>query len=106
MKLEALATIPKLQCLKITDEEFVKKYGDEIEFYMYDRHDMDMYLRMSQVNGSDVTAIAALTREIVLKDDGTPALAENEVLPPDMMLKVIETAIQHMGNQHSQTSET
>jgi hypothetical protein len=104
MKLEALATKPKLQKITINDEDIVGKYGDEVDFWIYDRHDMDLYLRMSQVNSTDIAAISAVTREIVLREDGTPVLNEDEVLPPDMMLKVIEKAIQTMGNTQSQTS--
>jgi len=104
MKLETLATKPSLKKIVIEDESIVKTYGDTVEFWMYDRHNMDLYLRMSQVNSQDVTAISDLVREVVLNEKGQPILKADEVLPPDMMLKVIEKAIVHMGNPQSQTS--
>jgi hypothetical protein len=104
MKLEQLAIKPKLKKITINDPDIVARYGDEIEYWMYDRHDMDLYLRMSQVNGKDISAIAAVVREVVLNEGGNPVLGDDEVLPPDMMFKVIESAIKEMGNSQSQTS--
>ena len=104
MKLESLATKPQLKKVTITDPDIVERYGEEVEYWMYDRHNMDLYLRMSQVDGKDISAIAAVVREVVLNETGTPVLGSDEVLPPDMMLKVIESAIKEMGNSQSQTS--
>lgn len=104
MKLEALASKPTLKKITLDSKEIVEKYGDSVEFWMYDRFDMDMYLRMSQVNGQDVTEISKLVRDVVLNEAGDPVLKSDEVLPPDMMLKVIESAVRQMGNLESQTS--
>ena len=105
MKLETLATKPQLKKVIINDPDIVERYGDEIEYYMYDRHDMDLYLRMSQVDSKDLAAIGQLVREIVLNESGKPVLNSDEVLPPDMMLRVIESSIKEMGNSQSQTSK-
>lgn len=104
MKLEALATKPQLKKVTITDPDIVDRYGEEVEYWMYDRHDMDLYLRMSQVDGKDISAIASVVREVVLNEAGKPVLGSDEVLPPDMMLRVIQSAIKEMGNSQSQTS--
>ena len=37
MKLSELAKKPQLQKITITDEALVEKYGDELEFFIYDR---------------------------------------------------------------------
>jgi len=53
MKLKDLATKPKLEKLTIQKPELVEKYGDELDFYVYDRQPLDVYGRLaSRQNGN------------------------------------------------------
>ena len=47
MNLKELATKPALVKLTIDDEEIVKQYGDTLDFYVYDKHQLDVFVELS-----------------------------------------------------------
>lgn len=105
MKLQSLAAEPKLINILIEDEETVTRYGESIDFWMWDRQDLDVFLRLSTVDSDSYSSIAEVVSKLVLNEDGNPVLTGNNLLPVDVMLKVIDITITRLGNLQAQTSE-
>ena len=105
MKLQALVSTPQLQKITIDDEAIVEKYGEEIDFYIYDRQDMDTYMSLATLGeDTSISTVAKVVSKIILTEDGNRILEDNQQLPMDMMMKVVEETVKHLGNSMTQTS--
>jgi len=105
MKLAELATKPKLIPVKIDDEDTVKEYGEPIEFYIYDRQPMEVFLKLAQLEGdtTNIKEITEVVSQMVMDETGKTVLTESECLPTTVMLKVIEKTVNHLGNSVTRT---
>ena len=106
MKLEALASKPQLIKITLDDEKIVEKYNDAIEFYIYDRQDMDTFMKLSSTSQGETqfSEIAKVVQTLVLNEEGNQVLADGNTLPLDIMIKVVEAVIERLGNSMTQTS--
>ena len=107
MKLEALASKPKLTPITIDDKKIVETYGEALEFYIYDRQPMDVFMKLAALEGENsVGDIATLAGEMIMDEKGKKILTDGNVLPVDVMLKVVEATVTRLGNSVTQISET
>ena len=104
MKLKALAAKPKLVKVTIDDDAVVERYGEAVEFWVYDRQKMDVYMQLSQADQNNVDEIANVVLPLVLDENGEPAIDPSEQLPLDILIKVIESVANTLGNLASQTT--
>ena len=105
MKLEALASKPQLIKITIDDTEIVEKYGDAIEFYIYDRQNMETFMKLASVEGENhFSQLTQVVKELVLDAKGNQVLADGNTLPIDIMVKVVEAVVERLGNSMTQTS--
>lgn len=106
MKLQALASTPQLVEISITDPKIVERYGETIEFYVYDRQDLDVYMRMSALKDDDSLAtLTSVVKDMIYNESGEPILKEGQTLPLDIMMRVIEETVKHLGNLTNPTSK-
>lgn len=103
MKLSQLASEPQLQKIILDDEATVKEYGEAIEFWVYDRQDMDTYMKMATLKDNDFATITGLVKDMILDEKGKPILDGDRQLPVALMIKVVERVVQNLGNVISQT---
>ena len=103
MNLSQLASKPQLQKIILDDEATVKEYGEAIEFWVYDRQDMDTYMKMATLKDNDFGQITGLVKDMILDDKGAPILDGERQLPVALMIKVVERVVQNLGNVISQT---
>ena len=90
MDITALAKKPTLVEIKLDNPEIVAAYGEPVSFWMMDHLGITTYFNFYKVqNSEDDTLLNDLLRKIILRSDGTPALAAGEVLP----LPVITTLL-------------
>jgi hypothetical protein len=106
MNLSQLTAEAQLIKITIDDEKIVEKYGETIDFWMYDRQDIDVYMQLSEVDKdkSNVVELANITRKLVLTEQGEPILGPNKMLPFDIMIQVISSCLEKLGNESTQTS--
>jgi hypothetical protein len=97
MKLSELKAKPQLVLVKIDDEDIVTEFGEVIEFYTWDRHPMDTFLKLAAVDGKDFGSIFEAVRSLVLDDQGNPILGDGETLPTKIMMRVIQKVVENMG---------
>jgi hypothetical protein len=103
MKLQELAAKPKLIKAIIDDEKTVEKYGEAVEFWMYDRADLDTYFELAGANEKSIVELAKIVSKLVLDEKGTPVMTNDVVFPVDISIKIIEIAIKALGNSVTQT---
>ena len=104
MKLSALAAKPQLNKIIIDDEEIVKRYGEALEFYVYDRQSMETYMSLTTLQSGSIDEIANTILPLVMDETGKPALDPTEALPLDVVIKVVERVTITLGNLLSQTT--
>jgi hypothetical protein len=97
MKLQALKAKPQLIKLVLDDEEVVKTYGEAIEFWVYDRQPMDIFVRLASVKTDNVGELFELVNKMILDEQGNPILVEDEMLPTDVLTKVISKVVERLG---------
>lgn len=106
MDISNFAKKPQLIDLTIDDADIIEKYGESITFYMIDEIGIDAYFSFYRLQQQQKTEeLNELLRKIVLKQDGTPALAIDEVLPVDLTLAVLVKINEFLGKSKPKTSQ-
>lgn len=104
MDLSQLAETPKLLHLQLDSEAIVEKYGEPIEFYMYDRQSIPTYIKLSSIE-NDTGELIEAVRQLVMTKEGKPMLKADQTLPFDIMMAMIEKVVAELGNGVSQTTK-
>jgi len=97
MKLQALKAKPQLIKILVDDEETVKAYGEAVEFWIYDRQPMDIFVRLASVKADNVGDLFELVNKMILDEEGKPILTNDEMLPMDVLTKVIGKVVERLG---------
>lgn len=106
MKLDELAKEPKLIKIIIDDEALVKKYGEAIEFWVYDRVDMSTFMKLANLEGEqNIADVVNTMKELILDEKGNTILNDKKVLPNDVMIKAVEKTVVALGNFATPTSK-
>ena len=108
MNLSELTKEAQLIKIIIDDEKIVEKYGETIDFFMYDRQPIEVYMQLTEVSkdnteGQNILELANVTRKVVLNEKGDPILGPNKMLPFDIMIQVITKSLEKLGNEQTQT---
>lgn len=106
MDISTLAKKPELVKLEISDEDIVKEYGEVITFWMIDHIDVSTYFdfyKFQQSQDSDL--LMNVLRKIVLREDGSKAIAEDSVLPVNLTLAVLVKVNDFLGKSNTKTTE-
>lgn len=97
MKLSQLKAKPQLIQVTIDDEDIVEEFGEAVEFWTWDRHPMDTFLKLAAVDGKDFGSIFDAVRALVLDEEGKPVLTDGETLPTKIMMRVVQKVVENMG---------
>jgi len=104
MKLQQLASKPQLVKIVLDDEATIKQYEEPIEFYVHDRQDMETFLKLATLEGNnDISKIADIVKDLVMDEKGKKIMQDGVLLPPEVIVKVVEKTINNLGNQVAQT---
>lgn len=106
MKLSELSKKPKPIKVELADENIVSRYGEPIEFYMYDRYEMDVYMKLLNAEESDIVALTNIIKKMIVNEDETPVINDGEIVPSDVLIKIVEEVAKRLGNSMTQTLET
>lgn len=97
MKLADLAQKPQLTKLTIDKPELVEKYGEEIEFHVYDRQPLDVFTKFANTQEGDVGTYVDTLVEIILNDKGEPIMKDGMILPMDVMVEAMKLIGETLG---------
>ncbi len=94
MQLEQLAQERKLIKLTIEEESIVEKYGEALDFWVWDRQSLDTFAKMSVITEDNALQYTDLLTEMILNEAGEPVMKDNKILP----IEVITEAIKLVGD--------
>jgi hypothetical protein len=97
MKLKELSQKPKLIKLTINAPDIVKKYGDELEFHVYDRQPIDIFTKLANAGENNVGDMVEFMHELILDEDGNPITENGEILPIDVTTEAIRLVSETLG---------
>ena len=97
LKLTQLASKPQLIKVIVDSKELVERYGDELEFCIWDRQPIDQFIRMATTGANDYAEMIRMVNDLILDEEGKKVLKEGEALPNDVMIAVINTVVERLG---------
>jgi hypothetical protein len=97
LKLTQLASKPQLIKVLIDKPEIVAAYGDELEFWIWDRQPIDQFIRMATTGADNYGDMIKMVNELILDEEGNKVLKEGEALPNDVMITVIGAVVERLG---------
>ena len=97
MKLTQLAAKPQLIKLTLDDEGIREKYGDALEFWIYDRQPMSQFVKLAQMRSENFGEVVEVINGMILDEDGTPIIKDGMVLPTDIMTRVVGLIVETLG---------
>lgn len=104
MNLTELAKTPKLVKVTIDDEKIVKKYGETINFWIYDRVDMEKFMALANLDGkTDIANVVNTMKDLILDEKGNKIIDGGRILPNDVMIKAVEVTVTQLGNEMTPT---
>lgn len=97
MKLSDLARTPQLVEITISDDDIIAEYGEAITFYTWDRQPLEVFLRLSNIDNNNSSALMESVRTLVLDENGKGILTNDIALPNNVLLKVITRVVESLG---------
>lgn len=97
MKLSQLTAKPQLIQIVIDDEETVTEFGEQLEFYTWDRQPMDVFMKLANAQSSDATGIIEIVRTLILDETGKQILDNDNMLPVNILMKAIGKVTDLLG---------
>lgn len=97
MQLEQLAVQPKLTKITISEPKIVEKYGEELEFYVYDRQKLDVFAKMATITEDNAMQYSTILTDLILNEKGEPVMSDDKVLPIDVLTEAIKLIGEMLG---------
>ena len=97
MKLSELSQKPKLKKITINKPELVEKYGDELEFWVYDRQPLDVFTKFANVTESDMASMLDVVTTLILNEKGEQIIKDDYILPMDVMMEATKLLGETLG---------
>jgi hypothetical protein len=97
LKLTQLAAKPTLVRIELDDEEIQKQYGDCLEFWIWDRQPMHMFVKLATAQHTDFGQMVELVNSMVLDEEGNQIAQGELIFPTDVMMKIINRVVETLG---------
>ena len=97
LQLTQLASKPQLIKITLDKPEIVERYGDSLEFWIYDRQPIDQFIKMATLGADNYGDMIRMVNDLVLDETGAPVLKPGESLPNDVMMTVIAQVVERLG---------
>jgi len=97
VKLSELSKAPELKKIVLDDEDIQNEFGEAIEFYTWDRQPMDVFMKMATINENNTDELFNVVKQLVLDENGNEIINEQNTIPMNVMLKVINLIVEDLG---------
>lgn len=97
MKLSQLTAKPQLIDIHLDDEETIKEFGEEIEFWTWDRQPMETFMKLANADHGNTASIVEIVKTLILDEKGKQILADDAMLPTHVLMKVIAKVTELLG---------
>jgi len=105
MNINKYAAVPQLIRIDMDDESLVTKYGEPITFWTYDIVSLSTYFDFfGSRQEQQFAQLEKMVKKLVLLEDGTPAIRDNEDLPIDIAAAAITKIGEILGKSQSKSS--
>jgi hypothetical protein len=105
MNINKFASVPKLMQVIIDDADIVEKYGEAITFHTYDIVTMSTYFDFFNARSKgEFENLGKMMKQLILNEEGKPALKDNEDLPIDIAAAAINKLGDILGKSQSKAS--
>jgi hypothetical protein len=98
MKLQKLAKSPELSLVVLDDQDTIKEFSEPLEFYTYDRIPLDTFTKLAGDDQHNIKEMISLVKGLILDDTGKEIISENNMLPPNVLIKAIAKIVSKLGN--------
>jgi len=98
MDITKLAAEPQLVKIELTNEELVKKYGEVIEFYTWDRQPLEEFMRIASAVEDESNVMIDVAKDFILDAEGNKVLTGKTTLPNDVLIQAINAVASRLGN--------
>ena len=99
MKINQIASKPQLVKLILDDEFTVKKFGEPVEFWTWDRQPLDTFLKLVDAQSNlKISEVFNVVRELILDEDGKQIITGETTLPAQVLMQAIEKISKLLGN--------
>ena len=97
MKLAELAAEPKLIPITLDEADIVEKYGEPLEFWIWDRQPIDRYMSMAKSTAENFDSIVDAVNEMILDEEGNKIVQGKMMLPTLVLMKAFTKVIETLG---------
>lgn len=97
MKLAELSQKPQLIKITIDKSELVEKYGDELEFFVYDRQPLDVFGKLANAQEGDISHMLGMLKDLILDDNGDQVMTDERILPMDCLVEAVKLIGERLG---------
>lgn len=99
MKLKQLASKPQLIRVALNDEDTIKEYGEELEFWVWDKQPLAKFIKFANVTADSESfpELVDFCSQLILDENGEPVIGEGEVLPAAIMVRCINRVVEQLG---------
>ena len=106
MDIKKLTTKPKLVQLEVDAPEVIESVGEPVVFYMLDHLDLATYFDFYKLQqDQNINDLIVLMRRLVLDSDGKPAIAEDEILPVEITLAILNKINEFVGKSKAKVEQ-
>jgi len=96
MKISELSQKPQLIKVTINKKELVEKYGEELEFHIYDRQPLDVFTKLANAE-KDMSGVTEMIQTMILDEKGNPVVKDDNVLPLDVLMECVKEVSERLG---------
>ena len=100
MELKELSKKPQLIKLTIDKKEIVKKYGETLEFHIYDRQPLDVFAKLANQK-DDLSGMTDMIQDMILDSTGKPVVSDGHILPVDILMEAITQVTNDLGKSQA-----
>jgi hypothetical protein len=97
MKLTQLAKQPELIKVTVDDEVTVAEFGEPLDFWIYDRTPIDVFVKMATLKPEDFGSMVETVNKLVLDEDGTAIVKDGLMIPTHILTRVIAKVVDTLG---------
>lgn len=97
MKLTELAAKPQLIKLVLDDADVIEQYKEPLEFYTWDRQPLDVFVKLAQINNSNIGDVIDIVRTMILDESGNQVIANDAMLPSNILIRAIGKITDTLG---------
>ena len=97
MNLQELAVKPTLTKLTIKEPKIVEKYGEVLDFYIYDRQPLDIFAKLASLTEDNPLKFTDMLVDLILNEKGEPVMSDDKILPIDVITEAVKLIGDKLG---------